>query len=176
MTWQPLQRTRPQLQDGTPVEYPEGHEQWANDLYVVIKAPLGSTTGAEGWHLSIRRQDRSTARDWRHFQRIKNQLCGPEYEGIELYPAESRLVDTANQYHIWVMREIPIGFPGRLVLDQEGLMPGAEQRAFEEVDLQYGGRTSKDEYNAMMLQAQANGIRGASAVAAARMQTWDEED
>jgi hypothetical protein len=175
VTWQPLERTQPRLQDGTPVEYPKGTEQWANDLYVVIKAPLGSATGAEGWHLSIRRQDRTTARDWRHFQRMKNQLCGPEMEGIELYPAESRLVDTANQYHVWVVADaIPIGFPGRLVLDEEGLMPGAEQRAFEDVDLQHGGRTSKDEYNAMMLLAQANGVRGADAVAAARLKTWDD--
>lgn len=172
--WQPLVETRPQLQDGTPVEYPPGHTQWANDLYVVIKAPIGSTTDATAWHLSIRRQDRSTARDWRHFQRIKNQLCGPEWEAMELYPKESRLVDTANQYHLWVMEDIPIGFPGRLVLDDEGLMPGAEQRPFEEVDLQYGGKTSKAEYHAMMLQAQANGVRGATAVAASRLSTWED--
>lgn len=169
MTWQPLVRTTPRLQDGTLVEYPERTEQWANDLYVVVKAPLGSATGAEGWHLSIRRRDRSTARDWRHFQRIKNQLCGPEYEGMELYPKESRLVDTANQYHIWVVPDIPIGFPGRLVMEGDDLVPGAEQRDFEDVDLQYGGLTSRGEYAAMVLQAKANGIRGASAVSVAQL-------
>jgi hypothetical protein len=35
--------------------------------------------------------------DWRDLQRIKNQLVGPECEAVELYPAESRKVDTANQ-------------------------------------------------------------------------------
>ena len=28
---------------------------------------------------------------------IKNLIVGPEHEGFEIYPAESRLVDTANQ-------------------------------------------------------------------------------
>ena len=39
--------------------------------------------------------------DWRHFQLIKNELVGEEIEAIELYPAESRLHDTANQFHLF---------------------------------------------------------------------------
>jgi hypothetical protein len=64
-------------------------------------------------HPLLRTNDRSPMTDWRGKQEIKNQLCGPEREGFELYPAESRLVDTSNQYHIWVMPEgvtIPFGF------------------------------------------------------------------
>ena len=56
-------------------------------------------------HLSIKRKDRGACHDWRDFQRIKNEIVGPEYEAIELYPAESRVVDTANQYHLWVLYE-----------------------------------------------------------------------
>ena len=42
-------------------------------------------------------------------QKIKNAICGKEWEGIEIYPAESRLVDTANQYHMFCFPEsIPI--------------------------------------------------------------------
>lgn len=52
-------------------------------------------------HLSIRRLDRKPVRDWRDLQRIKNQLLGAECEAIEIFPAESRLIDTANQYHLW---------------------------------------------------------------------------
>jgi hypothetical protein len=51
--------------------------------------------------LSIRNNDRSTRRDWRDFQRIKNELVGPEYEMVEIYPSESHKVDTSNQYHLW---------------------------------------------------------------------------
>jgi len=56
-------------------------------------------------HLSIRRNDREPIHDWRHFQRIKNELVGPKNEGVELYPAESRVVDTVNQYHLWVFKD-----------------------------------------------------------------------
>lgn len=82
---------------------------WRNDLYVVtVREVEGGYT-----HLSIRRDDRAPCRDWRHFQQIKNQLCGPEREGLELYPAESRVVDGANQYHLWVLpsgMRIPCGY------------------------------------------------------------------
>jgi hypothetical protein len=59
-------------------------------------------------HLSIKRFDREAIRDWRHFQQIKNDICGPETEAVELYPAESRLADNANQYHLWVFLK-PLG-------------------------------------------------------------------
>lgn len=106
-------------------------ETWMNDLYVVIAKtlPQGAT------HLSIRRVDRKACRDWRHFQQIKNQLCGEEREGLELYPAESRLVDTANQYHLWVMPpgvRLEIGWNCRSVVDHDELqIPGAVQRPLD---------------------------------------------
>ena len=70
-------------------------------------------------HLTIRSRDGSTRHDWRDFQRIKNELVGAEAEAVELYPAESRLVDTANHYHLWVFREyrFPLGMSGREVSD-----------------------------------------------------------
>lgn len=71
-------------------------------------------------HLSIRNNDRSTERDWRDFQRIKDELVGPEEEAVELYPATSRLVDTSNQYHLWCVQGVawPFGFHERLVMDE----------------------------------------------------------
>lgn len=100
---------------------------WMNDVYVVIKTELENKVT----HLSIRRRDRKATRDWRHFQEMKNQLCGAEREGVELYPAESRLVDTANQFHLWVLplgMSMPVGyFFGRHVTDDLKI-PGAVQR------------------------------------------------
>lgn len=62
--------------------------------------------------LSIRARDRSELRrDWREFQRIKNELVGADCEGVELYPAEKRLVDTADQFHLWVFEEPDVRFP-----------------------------------------------------------------
>ncbi|CAB4130435.1 hypothetical protein UFOVP119_59 [uncultured Caudovirales phage] len=77
-------------------------ECWRNDLYVVLVDRYADGSA----HLSIRRDDRGAARDWRHFQQIKNDILGPEVEAVELYPAESRVVDEANQFHLW---SIPLG-------------------------------------------------------------------
>ncbi len=75
-----------------------------------------------------------TEHDWRDFQRIKNELVGPEAEGVELYPAESQLADSANQYHLWVFDgsgfRFPFGFNDRLVSDQP--LEGGQQRPFED--------------------------------------------
>jgi hypothetical protein len=92
-----------------------------NKYYVVVEtlSPQGLTGEL---HLSITRTDRSAAHDWREFQRIKNELCGPEREACELYPAQSRLVDSANTFHLWVMAEgdrVPVGWNVQNVVDSE---------------------------------------------------------
>lgn len=48
-------------------------------------------------HLSIKRVDREVIHDWRDLQAIKNELVGEQFDAVELYPAEDRLVDSANQ-------------------------------------------------------------------------------
>ena len=101
-------------------------EMWSNDLYVVIVRREIIT------HISIRRQDRQPVSDWAHKQLIKNQLAGREVEAVELYPAESRLVDGANQYHLWCFPRgevIPVGFnEGRVTSSEEVPVDGAQQR------------------------------------------------
>jgi hypothetical protein len=91
-----------------------------NDTYQVN---MQAVDGGVYIHLSIKRRDRATVHDWRDMQAIKNMLVGPEHEAIELYPAESRLVDTANQYHLWALktttRRFPVGFDERLVMDYD---------------------------------------------------------
>jgi hypothetical protein len=62
-------------------------------------------------HLVIHRHDWEACVDWREFQQIKNELVGPECEAMDLYPAESRLVDTSNAYHLWVHRDPTFRFP-----------------------------------------------------------------
>lgn len=91
-------------------------------------------------HLSIKRIDRSAKHDWRDMQRIKNEIGlvsgiydGPKCEGVELYPAEERLVDGANQFHIWIVADsrfrFPFGFNERVVC--EGSHDNVVQRPFE---------------------------------------------
>lgn len=81
-------------------------------------------------HLSIKVHDKQAHHDWRDLQRIKNEICGPECDAVEIYPAESKLVDTANQYHLTVFRDykLPFGFQSRLVGD--GKWDKSVQRAW----------------------------------------------
>lgn len=99
-----------------------------NDLYQVQSREAGGGIT----QLCIRRRDGGMFKDWRHFQQIKNECCGPEREGLELYPAESRLVDTSNKWHIWVLPEgmrVPVGWPERDVSYEENRnVPGMRQR------------------------------------------------
>lgn len=92
--------------------------------------------------LSMRRNDRKPLNDFRHLQRIKNAICGPEREACQIYPAESRLMDAANQTHLWVLEEdqrFPWGYGNREVLTatearlmqrETGIGVGAVQRPF----------------------------------------------
>ena len=69
-------------------------------------------------YLSIKRLDKKSIHDWRDLQEIKNQLTSPEQEAVEIYPAESRKVDTANQYHLFVYPKgysVGFGYLERLV-------------------------------------------------------------
>ena len=87
-------------------------EVWLNDTYQVNVYDLSDQyEGFPVKWLSIKRLDKEPCRDWRDFQEIKNQLVGPECEGIELYPAESRLADTSNQYHLWCIADPRYRFP-----------------------------------------------------------------
>jgi hypothetical protein len=82
--------------------------------------------------ISIKPRDGGARHDWREFQWIKNELVGPEREAVELYPAESRLVDTANQFFLLVAPpgvHWPLGFLERSVCE-ELVTDRNTQRAF----------------------------------------------
>jgi len=86
-----------------------GERAWLNSRYMVRvnEFPNGIT------YLSIKRVKKQHIHDWREILRIKNELCGPNREGLELYPGMFRVVDTSNQYHLFVMPEgvgINLGF------------------------------------------------------------------
>jgi hypothetical protein len=104
-TWDKFQPAVPVL-NGEVVPLEKNSTLWSNKFYTVDKKILQPELGEAGaiW-LSIKHNNRKAIRDWRHFQRIKNELAGAEREAIEIFPPESKLVDTANQYHIWVLPE-----------------------------------------------------------------------
>jgi hypothetical protein len=109
---------------------------WRNDLYQVQRRGFFNEAFKQDMvHLNIRRVDGAAVFDWRHRQLIKNQLVGDECEAFELYPAESRMVDTSNKYHLWafvdptVRLPVEIGNGGRdIVEDEVKGPPGVRQR------------------------------------------------
>jgi hypothetical protein len=114
-----------------------GAEYFINDLYQVCKRQVKTKDGTHVpmVQLNIRRRDgKPIFRDWRHFQWIKNELVGEECEAVELYPAESRLVDTSNKYHLWCFTDpnyrLPFGMTyGRDVIEEDkAKKPGHRQR------------------------------------------------
>lgn len=153
-------RTPPKgWQLGGPFRTPAGEvwdEVWISGTFEVYVRAL-----EDGWlHLSIKRRDRKPIRGWRVLQTVKNAVAGPEREALELYPAESRHMDTSNQYHLWVIprgERFPLGYHGRCVVDgtgkrnalgfrQEPLGPGkrygpvlTEEEAIEKVRERGGG-------------------------------------
>lgn len=140
--WRPMTRgdVNPRYMETV---YPDGLpetvtlvEVWANDEYEAT-VERSST----GWaYITMKRYDRHAIRDWRHLQSIKNETCGPEREAFEIFPAESRLMDTSNQYHLWVLPEgesISFGPTDRAVCT------ASEIRAFND---QTGGRARQRDW------------------------------
>lgn len=80
--------------------------------------------------ISIVAHDQTARHDFREFQQLKNHLVGAEWEGIELYPAESRLQDPSNCFYLFCVPSgvIPWGGTERIVSNPKDAI--AMQRAF----------------------------------------------
>ena len=86
-------------------------EHWiSHDYWVVLDKQcltdlFQTFNGHTLWHLTIGDSEvnETKIRDWQIFQAIKNEVVGPEFEAIELYPAHSRLMDAANKYHLYIL-------------------------------------------------------------------------
>jgi hypothetical protein len=121
-------------------------QYFVNSTYQVN---LGGPHRAEGdawpvmWHLSVKRRDKEVIHDWRDLQTIKNMIIGPENEAFEIYPAESRLVDMANQYHSWVFKDPSVRLPVPYYLETLMAKTGPKrkplaQRLWAKVDMSSG--------------------------------------
>jgi hypothetical protein len=137
----PWTEFQPAVAVGRYAEHQEPDETiWVNSRYQVSLTGPRTHPWGRVVELSIKTLDRSARHDWRDFQRIKNELVGEEWEAIELYPAESRMVDTANQYYLFAFEppwRAPVGFVARLVMAQD-TQDGSRQRPWPK------GETPKD--------------------------------
>jgi len=99
-----------------------GSEYWRSDLYLVqvtdAHAAGHAIPGVPAmlWLRIYRHDGREIEHHWRELQRIKNELVGLECQGVEFYPAASRLHDGENSYHLWVFtvpgEALPFGLFG----------------------------------------------------------------
>ena len=44
---------------------------------------------------------------WDELQRVKNETVGPETWAVEVFPAQSEMINEANMRHLWVLDEAP---------------------------------------------------------------------
>lgn len=54
-------------------------------------------------HLWVRHHTGVMPHSWSDLQRIKNEIVGPDYVALEVYPRVNELTDEANIAHLWVM-------------------------------------------------------------------------
>jgi hypothetical protein len=77
-----------------------GARWFSNPTYLVSLQPAQEPPG---WlHLRIQRHDGTAPNSWPDMQRLKNELVGCENEGVELFPAESRLLHVGHVRHLWI--------------------------------------------------------------------------
>lgn len=114
------------------VEIPAGGDDPGGTMYRNSRYNVAVRRYPDHFHLAIILNDHSARHDWRDFQRIKNELLGPDAEAAELYPSEDRLIDTTNTFHLWspVGQRFSFGFDkGRQV--ESTVESGLPQRAPE---------------------------------------------
>ena len=103
MPWQKFEPVDPSrlVTMQTRGEGPKPERVFKNNRYVV--QIWGWNTG---WgkcdRALIRRADASAIHNWHEFQRLKNEIWGPECTALEVYPKASNLIDDKNIYWMWV--------------------------------------------------------------------------
>jgi hypothetical protein len=103
-------------------------EEWGNALYGVTirRFECGWPFGDGPWaQIGIYCHDGQPRHDWRDMQHIKNDVLGDEWEAVELFPAESRLIDPSNYYTLYAAPGISLGiYEGRrLVSENKAIAP-----------------------------------------------------
>ncbi len=78
-------------------------EAWRNNIYAVQVFARARINAPSVKHLAIRRHDGDEVHGWSDLQRIKNEIVGPDFAALEVYPPESDVVDQANMRHVFVL-------------------------------------------------------------------------
>lgn len=103
--------------DDEPVEVDGGETYWSNSFYLVNRVALEPEKGLEGAvRLSMKRHDGKALREWKHMQRVKNELCGEEREAVEIFPPQSMVTSMDHEHHLFVT---PVGVASIYVYEEK---------------------------------------------------------
>lgn len=100
---------------GVQSDYPTRMQLKRACLNLVYSVQFFERTSSWGQidHLIIRRHDGAAEPfPWAELQRIKDELLGSERVAVEVFPAQSQLVDDAHCRHLWVLPDafaLPFG-------------------------------------------------------------------
>ena len=89
---------------------------------------------------------------------MKNEICGDERTAVEIYPPMSNLVDTCNQFHLWVYPEdyeLDFGYKQREVMPSTEIARTLRDTHFEKAIL-----NAKDAIEAQALQSTWDRLKG----------------
>ncbi len=99
--WEPLKRVVGVV--GHPLGLSGMTAAWSNHTYSVQCFGPASSPFGMVYPIGIRRHDGATNFPWQDLQRIKNEIYGAEMVAVEVFPAESDLVDEANMRWLFAL-------------------------------------------------------------------------
>lgn len=115
--WTDFEQVYPMKAGGVPVPLEDGETYWRNSFYLVFRKELEPEKGIEGAvRLSIKHNQGKAIREWKHLQRIKNEIVGAEREAVEIFPPESMVSDMSNEHHLFVT---PVGVSSIYVYEEK---------------------------------------------------------
>lgn len=115
--WTEFENVQPLDEDRNPVELSEGETWWRNSFYTVFRKELEPDQGLDGpVRLDIRRNDGKAIREWKHLQRVKNEIVGEEREAVEIFPPQSMVTNMGTQQHLFVT---PVGVSSIYVYEEK---------------------------------------------------------
>jgi hypothetical protein len=77
---------------------------YRNRVFSVLVRDVGD--GVQHMAVTSLSQERPS---WYEMQRIKDEIAGEDRTAVEVYPPKSEIVDGADMFHIWVLRD-PLPF------------------------------------------------------------------
>lgn len=115
--WTEFQQVYPVKEDGSKMDLNPGETYWRNSFYLVFRKELEPEVGLQGSVLlRIRHNQDKAIREWKHLQRIKNELAGSEREATEIFPPQSMVTSMDNEHHLFVT---PVGVSSIYVYEEK---------------------------------------------------------